>query len=389
MIVLAVIFGACSGSEQPQEVVFLDSGAELAALEPRSGTVPFRIGGTRAATPDGRKVFRAEDGPAGTVLTIVDAQTGSSGGWVRQLEAGLEPRVASDDPSVVMMPMYAPEGRVRTSMVIAREREENVQRLDLAGNYEPEAFSTDGRTLFVVEYRPPGNPESYSVRQLDLASGVVTPVASRDKELQENMRGTARSQAMAPDGKRLYTLYNLEMQRPDGTIHRQAFVHVLDLEEGWAHCVDLPPEFVTQSETASALAVSPDGRRVVVVNRQAGALAEIDTEALSLRRTVPIELAPEEAISVSASRRGLFIGTGRRVVALDNELRRVREWQFERTVIGLQPSGDRRYLYVSAGEDLATVDLDTGRTRTTPTPLGQITSVGRLRWQRTNLECAC
>jgi hypothetical protein len=391
LIVLAAVCGACTGSVEPQEVVFLDNGAELLAVEPRTGLVPFAIGGRRAPTPDGRKVFRAEDGPAGTLLTIVDAQTGTSGGWVRYLEPGLQPRAASNDLSVVLTPTYAPEGRERTSMVIAREREEGVQRLDLEGNYEPEAFSTDGSTLFVIEYHPPVNPVTYSVRQLDLTSGVVMPVASRDKELQEDMRGTARTHAMAPDGKRLYTLYNLETPHPDGTIHRHAFVHVLDLEERWAHCVGLPASFVSATETASALAVSPDGRRDYVANRKAGELAEIDTVAVSLVQTVPIDLAPDETLTAAASERGLFIGSGARLVALDQHLRPRGAWRFEPMVGGLQPSDDGRHLYVGVGDHLLIVDLDGGRTVTTATVPGELTSVGRLRWHlsRSDVECAC
>ncbi|MEY2475298.1 MAG: hypothetical protein QOG87_613 [Actinomycetota bacterium] len=396
MVVMAIC-AACGGSSAPtEELVFLDSGAELAAFEPRSGVVPFRIGGTRAATPDGQRVFRAEDGPAGTVLSIVNTENGMSDGWVRYLDAGLEPRVASNDLSVVLMPRranpnaYAAEGRERTTFVIAREAKERVQRIELEGNYEPEAFSTDGRTLFVIEYRPPTKPEVYSVRQLDLASGRITPVPSPDEELQDDMRGTARTSAMAPDGKRLYTLYNLEMPHPDGTIHRHAFVHVLDLEEKWAHCVDLPPEFVSASESASALAVAPDGGRVYVANRKAGRLAEIDTEAVSLRRTVPLDLAPDETLSAAASERGLFIGTGRRVVALDQDLRPAGTWRLDRMVAGLQPSADNRHLYVRIADRLAIVDLQGGTTLTTSSLPGQLTSVVQLPpVARSGAKCAC
>ena len=57
-------------------------------------------------------------------------------------------------------------------------------------------------------------------------------------QLQEPMRGTARAQAMAPDGRRLYTLYTRDAT---ATEPAEAFVHVLDLEHERATCVDLPP----------------------------------------------------------------------------------------------------------------------------------------------------
>ena len=42
------------------------------------------------------------------------------------------------------------------------------RRYMLAGNFEPEAFSLDGRALFVIEFSPPLAPYRYRVRSLDL-----------------------------------------------------------------------------------------------------------------------------------------------------------------------------------------------------------------------------
>jgi hypothetical protein len=403
IVLVAAVTGACAAGDPyakratpPKEVVFLDDGVELTAMEPSTGTTPFRIGGRWVPTPDWRYVARALDGPDETVLDVVDTATGS-GADARYLEAGLEPRAATNDGTVVLMPRraqpndYTPEGRTETALVIARRGAADPQRIRLSGNYEPEAFSTDGQTLFVIEYRPPTHPEVYSVRQLDLATGIVTPVPSRDKELQEDMRGTARTHAMAPDGSRLYTLYNLEMPHPDGTIHRHAFVHVLDLREKWAHCVDLPASFVTSSETASAIAVSSERDRVYVVNRKAGEVAEVDTLDVSLRRTVPLRLAPDESLAVTTSAHGLFVGTGQRVVALDSALHPVGEWRLERMVVGLQPSGDGRHLYVSTRDQLLTLDLRGGQVRRTQAASGSLLARGMVPSTVLDpgIPCAC
>ena len=117
---------------------------------------------------------------------------------------------------------------------------------------EPEAFSLSGDALFVIDFVPPLAPERYRVARLDLSRGAVDDVRSTEKELQEPMRGTARAQAVAPDGQRLYTLYERDAT---GNAPAEAFVHVLDLVSETATCVDLPPEFAT--DPLGAVAVLP------------------------------------------------------------------------------------------------------------------------------------
>ena len=131
------------------------------------------------------------------------------------------------------------------------------------GNVEPEAFSLSTRSLFVIEFMPPTAPDRYRVARIDLPA--ATERSKRrgrgyEDELQEPMRGTARAQAIAPDGRRLYTLYTRDAT---ATEPAESFVHVLDLENERANCVDLPPEFAV--EPLGAVAVSPSGTRLYVV----------------------------------------------------------------------------------------------------------------------------
>jgi DNA-binding beta-propeller fold protein YncE len=168
-------------------------------------------------------------------------------------------------------------GRSTTKLVVASTIGGVPTRTyDVAANIEPEAFSTDGTALFVVQYLPPLDPDRYQVRRLDLATGDLTLVPSVDGANQGQMPGIARTSVMAPDGRRRYTLYTSEENG-----QRYSFVHVLDLDAQWAHCVDLPLTFGSDPE-AMGIAIDPNGGRVYVADVAAGKLATIDTRRVAL-----------------------------------------------------------------------------------------------------------
>ena len=152
-----------------------------------------------------------------------------------------EPRSAGATP-------WLPDGRTRTTVVVADTAAGTERRYELPGNFEPEAFSTNGRRLYTIQYVPPSDPTRYRVRILNLAAGRVSAIGRlRDKVAPDQMRGTGRTQVFAPDGDELYTLYT--RQGPNyahgapadaSQTRTNAFIHLLNLEGGWAHCIDLP-----------------------------------------------------------------------------------------------------------------------------------------------------
>ena len=111
---------------------------------------------------------------------------------------------------------------------------------------------------------------------------------------------------VAPDGSRLYTLYTSEEGEK-----RYSFVHVLDLDEEWAHCVDLPLDLGDTPE-AMAIGISPNGWSVYVADGAAGKLAEVSTARLTVTRVVVHE-------PVRHTRLGGHVGDAGRVVAVAGE----------------------------------------------------------------------
>ena len=117
---------------------------------------------------------------------------------------------------------------------------------------------------------------------------------------------------MAPDGSRLYTLYTSEENG-----QRYSFVHVLDLDEQWAHCVDLPLTF-GQDPEAMGIAINPIGTRVYVADVAAGKLAAVNTSVVGLD-TVVADADPRRAPRAGRRRSGttpVYVAAQRNLVAL-------------------------------------------------------------------------
>ncbi len=260
------------------ELLYLGSATGITALAPQRGHVRFQ---QAAAVPsrDWSVLYSATNDGERTTLVTLDPATGEE--LARRTVPGVfTVRTVSEDGSMVALTpppptgtdTYHPAAKDPTPMVIVRRGDPEPQVLSVPGNVEPEAFSLSGDALFVIDFVPPLAPERYRVARLDLARGSVDDVRSKEEELQEPMRGTARAQAVAPDGRRLYTLYTRDATADEPA---EAFVHVLDLDAETASCVDLPPEFAT--DPLGAVAVTPSGTRLFVYSPTASALAELDT----------------------------------------------------------------------------------------------------------------
>lgn len=346
---------------------------------------------------DWTSVVTADPYRLATHVEAVDAVTGDSQ-WDKSIKGPkLRVRVVSHKGEMVALtPLYQrhyTEGRTKTTLVVAGRAVEP-RTIELDGNYDPEAFSTDGNSVFLLEYLPPQKPDSYRVRRLDLATEKVSGVFSVDAELQEAMRGTARVQAMSPDGKYLYTLYTTG----GGALGpRRAFVHVLNLDELWAHCVDLPEEFGHAEGEKIALAVTPDSRRLHVLDSAAGALAEVDTQSLEILSTEATELASEYApVAAHDGDHTLYVGQGPFLSALDTRDMKVRDsWILEAKVKGLQISADGSKVYAAVSGEVITIDVSTGAETVMAKPpgVGRVKDVGRVIQQveepLSKLTCAC
>lgn len=371
-------------ARMPRDLLLVElSTGTLAALDAATGRAVIAAG-TAVVSGDGSRIVRTEQPGTATRVTsyrLPAAEMESSG----TLTGALAVRAVSPDGRLVALATpsengtsrYRPPGRERSTIVVADSAGQRA-RLDLPGNIEPEAFDVSGQTLFVLDYLPPAAPDRYRVRAIDLATGRVNPLLAQNKGVvppgaEEEMRGEGRQAVYDPHLRRLFTLYT---HQPDhlhtrdlvagargGAPHVHAFVHTLSLAEGWAFCVDLPSPFGEGTAAGHAIALSPDGSRLYVIDATSTSVAEIDPSALNVvtvRDFGPTAGSVGAASAVVTSDGRLLIGAGREVVTMPAAASgSVARWSTPGVVRGVATTGSHAYV----GQDGAVLRLDraTGR----------------------------
>ncbi|MEV0898795.1 hypothetical protein [Actinoplanes sp. NPDC049802] len=365
---------AVTGTSAP-DVLLADSGRGLLRL----GPFGEQVLGTAAAGFDGAHLFRAHDGG----LERIRPETGLS--VLRTpLKDGWLPRVVATDGRACALSRSGasdrPAARPRTPLLIAGPDGE--REYDLPGVIEPDAFTADGTGLFVLDWLPATAPDHYRVRLLDLATGEIRPLSTRDKRAvppgaEEQMRGDGRQAVLSADRKMLFTLYthqpghrhtrDLLSGRPGGA---HAFVHVLHLVDGWAYCLDLPHPFGEGPVAGHALAA--DARNLFVADVNSGKLAYASPATLTIDRVVDVPVTRDvpAALALSTDDR-VLLGAGRTVTAVNRVSGAAADgWAVPGPVRGLALSRDGSRLHVGGPAGVTWLDARTG------VPLGRTAVAG-------------
>jgi hypothetical protein len=384
-------FAACGGPEPIDDLLFLQTPAGVTVVRADATAPTFRA---TSAVPsrDWSTVVKTR---LDMGVTYVTASLPASGTelWAGETPGRWNAKVVSEDGQMAALGPTGERpynwGRRHTQLTVV-DRDDRERKFGLKGNFEPEAFSTDKSDLFVLQYRPARAPTSYQVRRLNLRTGKLWDIYTPDKHLQEAMRGDARVQAVSPDGRRLYTLYSLRTAH--GT---HSFVHVLDLDEKWAHCIDLPQNFGIGA-SSTALSVSEDGERLFVANGAAHAVAEVDTQLLRVARWEAVDFGEPKRAVAAQTDNTLYVGVGSSMTAIDTETLTPQEsWTMKERIRGIQIEHDPDYLYVGLRDVVLVIDPVSGKRLKSVDPAG----VGRIgllgRATRTinevpeHLTCAC
>ncbi|HYT79566.1 MAG TPA: hypothetical protein VEQ37_09990 [Actinomycetota bacterium] len=380
-----------SRRDVPADLLVFGSQAGVTVLDPATGSPRFTGDGV-PSLGDWSMLFTATPSGRSTVLRGYRATTGENL-WTMRIRGDLAIRVVSAHGGKVAL--MAPESPGRSTRIHPRDFTDIVvadptdsrepRRFHLRGNFEPEAFSTDGTSLFLIRYLPPTAPASYQVARLDLAEGKVRPVLGRRKTPVETMSGTRLEQLASPEGTRLYTLYTSQppayAKGHDAVQARAgqpvAFIHTLSLDGGWAVCIGLPKAFWGGDPAVDALTLSRDGRRLYVVDAARGVVAVMDTVELTVLRTakVPFERARRPSgkatgATVLPDAKALFVADGRRVVVVDSATLRLKWiWGMFGPISRMAFSSDGRVLYALLRDEVEVLNPSSGqRIRMIPIP---------------------
>ena len=373
------------GSSPAADVLLLDTESGPVAVSPATGSALTSDVGA-VADPDGRRLYTASTESGHTVIVARDAASGDRVASIR-VPGELDVRVASGSGRAValMAPLpagvdpWTPVPRASSTIVIADPAgTRDARTYHLRGNYEPEAFSVGDSRMFMIQYLPAEAPAVYRVTVLDLADGDVYEVHGRFKTAPERMPGIRLRQVFDGTTSQLYTLYSTEppasaQSYGSGSMgygdRPETFVHVLNLRRGWAYCAGLPRRFWGEPANAQAIATSPDGTLLYIVDSMRGAVAVMNTRTLEIERSRRMELSAlggvRTSAQVSADGRTLYVGSlqdGSAVFAIDTaSLEIVHRWPITGDVSGLGLSVDGRRLYVAFQDGLAVLDAATGR----------------------------
>ena len=403
-----------SGSE---EILVVDDAGTVQLLDPVTGEVLYSLPDAVVA-PDRSTLFTASSRVGGsTDVESRDPETGLVTG-VTSVQGEVEIRLVSPKAGAIALMeerpdglgLYEPVPRDWTTITVAYTDERPSQVFGLEGNYEPETFSLDEKTLYLLEFEPPDDPEYYFVRELDLTSGIVEGVKSPQVDLRPEMRGVARAQAASPDGVRLYTAYTIpgdedpvhdpgDVADPD----RWAFVHVLDLEQGYDFCLFLPAPMGTVNEATIGVGLSPDGSTLWVADPSTSLMARIDTVALEVKDvvTVPEIADPDERALVAVADDGtVYVGLGHRISEFDADtLERAVVWEsrdpsgWSEPIDELTISANSKTLLYTAAGTVVLIDRETKREAATLTsPVGddlRVLGPPTGRAVEIPLSCAC
>jgi hypothetical protein len=390
----ATLLSACRDEPRPAAV----SVPDVVLAETRQGLVvlggphPRALGREAVTSADGRiaGALGRDDGgrPA---LVRLDPATGELGEPL-PLAAGWFPRVVAADGGFCALTRNPagprPVARARTSVLVASGAGQ--REYDLSGVVEPDAFTRDATGLFVLEWLPAGAPDHYRVRRLELSTGELHPLLTREKSpvpagAEEEMRGDGRQAVLSPDRQVLYTLYthqpghrhtrDLISGRPGGA---HAFVHVLELAQGWAYCLDLPEPFGAGPADGHAVAVSADGQRLAVADTTSGAVVLADTTALAIDVRGTVAAGSGTASLAFAPDRRLLLGAGKSVTVLAPDAKVLARWPVPAAVRGLGVSQDGSRVYVGGTDEVLWLDAASGTVRGRA-PVGGLTALRHVR----------
>ena len=239
--------------------------------------------------------------------------------------------------------------------------------IDLSGQFQFDAISNDGERVYLIQSIGNGD---YHVRVYVMSAGALNPNFVVDKREGGNaMNGLKLTGVASHDGQWLFSVY--------ARANHGAFIHALNLDAGFAACLDLPGNGYSDGDRSSlawSLALSPDGNHLYATNPAMGVVTEILLKDFpTVGRTVhvgePSHVWPAGSV-VSADGQTLVIAGSTGVLWLDTSTLTPKRHALDSWTVrslALSPDGATLYAVNDAGA-VAELSMAGGSVTTTFDP---------------------
>lgn len=340
-------------SSPSEFMVYLQGASQGHSPDPQLRQVPA---GTPA--PGWSKLYTIVERSGGSTLQVVDVK---SGAVLHETRLGAtyelptrgytgQPGGLSENGQWLVLERHAGSGR-SAFLVFGTDFRSPARTADLSGDFDFDAVTNDGRTLYLVEYTDAGHL-LYRVRQYNLVAGSLDPSVVVDKTAGTlAMSGVRLTSVTSPGGQYVFSLYVNGRHGP--------FIHALDTEHAVAVCVFLQRVTSTpDQERRWAEVISPDGRTLYAVNGSLGLITQVDISHpfASISRTgtfAPIRAATRPAVAdawLTPEGSTLFTSSDRGVFAIDTKTLAAKATFLPDSVVdGLALSPDGGWLFAVDG----------------------------------------
>jgi hypothetical protein len=216
------------------------------------------VNGTRYVTvPLARSTLLETVSTDGGSVFLMDTLPGRWGTW-RVTTYGQLGGISGDGRLLVLGQVGQTSTVHGTRLVLFQTQTRRWHIIHLPGSFSFDAFSQDGRTLYLIQHV--GNPYGsvYRVRAYDTREHRLLPKVIAERWAgSTTMSGYPIDRVTGPDGDWVFTLY----QRPHGG---KEFVHALDTAHRFAMCINIPHS-ITRDLTQLLIRLAADHDSVELV----------------------------------------------------------------------------------------------------------------------------
>jgi hypothetical protein len=253
--------------------------ASMAATGAAGAVGPWPGLAATVSSADHSVRYTASRAAGGTMIRAIShgAVTGErhvDGAWgiPAVTSVGLAGGLSPDGRLLVLAQPATYQGlRAESSFLIVDTPKLSVREtITLPGEFGFDAVSPDRKTLYVIEHRNTSDLVQYVVRAYNLVTKTLVRRAVVAKGEGETMRGYPVSRATSKTGAWVYTLYNRQSGKP--------FIHALNTSRRFAVCIDLTWSPSSSEIWSTRLALTPDGRKLLVHSGKA-VVSRVDTRS--------------------------------------------------------------------------------------------------------------